>query len=233
MKSINALHDIWNGFDFSYLLEILLSVIPALLCITLHELSHGLAAYALGDDTAKRAGRLTLNPIKHLDWMGLAMMVLFHFGFAKPVPVDMRNFKHPKRGMAVTALAGPASNFLIAVLFLFLTGFFYPVLYDSAWGEYLTRMLLITAELSLMLGLFNLLPIPPLDGSTVLFSFLPDVAYGKLMRYERYGTLLMLALVMLGALNGVLSAAEETVLGWLWPVLNGGLHLGGKVFGLL
>ena len=232
MKSINTLQNIWNGFDFSYLLEILLSVIPALLCITLHELSHGLVAYALGDDTAKRAGRLTLNPVKHLDPMGLLMMVVFHFGYAKPVPVNMMKFKNPKAGMAVTALAGPVSNFIIAVLFLFLTGFFFPALVDSAVGQYLLQMLMLTAQLSLMLGLFNLIPIPPLDGSKVLFSVLSDESYGKLMRYERYGTILMIALVMLGALNGLLTTAENAVLSWLWPAVDGGLRLGSLVFGV-
>ena len=230
MKSINTLQNIWNGFDFSYLLEILLSVIPALLCITLHELSHGLTALALGDDTARKAGRLTLNPIKHLDPMGLLMMVIFHFGFAKPVPVNMMKFKNPKAGMALTALAGPVSNFIIAVLFLFLTGFFYPALFDSAVGNYAVQMLMITAQLSLMLGLFNLIPIPPLDGSKVLFSALSDESYYKLMRYERYGTILMIVLVMLGALNGLLTTAENTVMNWIWPVLEYGLKLGGKVF---
>ncbi len=230
VNAISVLQEIWNGFDFGMLLEILLSVIPALLCITLHELSHGVVAYALGDDTAKAAGRLTLNPIKHLDPMGLLMMVIFHFGYAKPVPVNMMNFKNPKVGMAVTALAGPVSNFLIAVVFLFLTGFFYFPLYGSAWGSYLTQMLLITAQLSLMLGIFNLLPIPPLDGSKVLFAALSDEAYWKLMRYERYGTILMIALVMFGALNGVLSTAESAVFNWLRPVLNWGLRLGAQVF---
>ena len=122
MSDIDALKTIWNGFDFTNLLDILLSVVPALICITLHELSHGYVAYRLGDDTAKRAGRLTLNPIKHLDIMGLIMMVIFRVGWAKPVPVNMYKFKNPKRGMAITALAGPVSNILIAVVFLFLYG---------------------------------------------------------------------------------------------------------------
>ena len=120
--SVDALRSIWEGFDFTYLLNILLGVIPSLICITLHELSHGFVAYRLGDDTAQRAGRLTLNPLKHLDPMGLLMMLVFHFGWAKPVPVNMMRFKNPKKGMAVTALAGPGCNFLITVVFLFLYG---------------------------------------------------------------------------------------------------------------
>ena len=112
----------WDGWDFSYLLSILLGVIPSLICITLHELSHGYVAYRLGDDTAKQAGRLTLNPLKHLDPVGLLMMLVFRVGWAKPVPVNMYRFKNPKRGMAVTALAGPVSNILITLVFLLLYG---------------------------------------------------------------------------------------------------------------
>ena len=122
MSDISTIKSIWDGFDFTYLLSIILGIVPSLICITLHELSHGLVAYKLGDDTAKRAGRLTLNPLKHLDPMGLLMMLVFHVGWAKPVPVNMFRFKNPKRGMAVTALAGPVSNIVIAVVFMFVYG---------------------------------------------------------------------------------------------------------------
>ena len=127
---VNTLQSIWNGLDWSYLLNIVLSVVPALLCITFHEVSHGWVAYRLGDPTAKDAGRLTLNPLKHIDMMGLLMMVVFKFGWAKPVPVNMMRFRNPKRGMALTALAGPASNVLLALVFLFLYGLLYRALYS-------------------------------------------------------------------------------------------------------
>ena len=120
MTQISGLSSVWDGWDFSYLLSILLGVIPSLICITLHELSHGYVAYRLGDDTAKQAGRLTLNPIRHLDPVGLLMMLVFRVGWAKPVPVNMYRFKNPKRGMAITALAGPVSNVLITLVFLLL-----------------------------------------------------------------------------------------------------------------
>ena len=194
---MNTMKTIWEGLDWSYLTEILMSVIPALICITLHELSHGFVAYKLGDSTAKDMGRLTLNPIKHLDVMGILMMIVFHFGWAKPVSVDMRNFKHPKRDMAITALAGPASNFLLAALALFLYGLLWRDLYSGGAGRFVIRLLQYMAILSISLGLFNLIPIPPLDGSKVLFSFLPDRAYVRLMVLERYGMFLLLALVLL------------------------------------
>ena len=119
---MSSFSNVINGLDWSVPLEILGSVIPALICITLHELSHGYVAYLLGDPTAKRMGRLTLNPIKHIDIVGLIMMAVFKFGWAKPVPIDYRNFKHPKRDTAITAAAGPIANVIIACVFLFLYG---------------------------------------------------------------------------------------------------------------
>lgn len=192
------LHDIWNGLDWSVLTNLLLSIIPALVCITLHELAHGYVAYRLGDDTAKRAGRLTLNPLKHIDIMGLAMMVIFKFGWAKPVPVNMWKFKNPKKGMAITAAAGPLSNIIIAVICLFIYGVllgFGPRI--GKVGSYFVEMLLITAYLSTALAIFNIIPIPPLDGSKVLYSFVSDRTYTKLMYYERYGMIILVVAVFL------------------------------------
>ena len=193
-------------------------MIPALICITLHELSHGFVAYMLGDDTAKRAGRLSLNPLRHLDPMGMLMMVVFRFGWAKPVPVNMYRFKDPKRGMAVTAIAGPISNVLISLVFLFLYGALYLPLQGSGFGVYVLEMLQITAYLSLSFAVFNFLPIPPLDGSKVLFSALSDEAYRKLMRYERYGSIALLILVSTGILGRPLSTAVHFLYAHLIPV---------------
>lgn len=230
MCGISTWQTILNGFDFSYLLSILLSVIPSLLCITLHELSHGLVAYKLGDPTAKNAGRLTLNPLKHLDPVGLLMLVAFHVGYAKPVPVNMYRFKNPKRGMAVTALAGPVSNVVIAVVFLFLYGLAAAPLGGSAAGKYLLRMLNLTATISIGYAIFNMLPIPPLDGSKVLLAVLSDEGYLRLMRYERYGSLLLLALVWGGVLGRPLSTAIGAVYDLLFPVAQGGYALSQVLF---
>ena len=227
VNKINALKSIWDGFDFTYLLNILLSVIPALVCITLHELSHGFVAYKLGDDTAKNAGRLTLNPIKHLDIMGLIMMVVFHFGWAKPVPVNMMRFRSPKRGMALTALAGPVSNVLLALVFLFLYGLLYRALYSV---QFLLDMIWLTAYISLALAIFNIIPISPLDGSKVLFALLPDAAYAKLMRYERYGMILLLVLVATGVLGKPLTTVTEAAFDKLFVFAEWGYELIG-IFG--
>ena len=218
MKAISALQTIRDGFDFTQLLNLLLSVIPSLICITLHELCHGLTALALGDDTAKRAGRLTLNPIRHLDPMGLLMVVVFHFGWAKPVPVNMSRFRHPKQGMAITALAGPAGNVLITLVFLLLYGALYIPLGTSKAGAYILHMLQLTAYISLGFAVFNLIPLPPLDGSKVLFSALSDEGYWKLMRYERYGSILLLVLVATDVLGKPLSNAVHTLFSALIPL---------------
>ena len=214
---MNTLQSIWNGLDWSYLLNIVLSVVPSLLCITFHEVSHGYVAYRLGDTTAKDAGRLTLNPLKHIDPMGLLMMVVFKFGWAKPVPVNMMRFRSPKRG---TALAGPVSNVLLALVFLFLYGLLYRALYSV---QFLLDMIWLTAYISLALAIFNIIPVSPLDGSKVLFALLPDAAYAKLMRYERYGMALLMLLLLTGVLDVPLEFLRDGLLNGLeaigtWPV---------------
>lgn len=215
---MHTLQTIWRGLDWSYLLDIALSVLPALICITLHECAHGWAAYRLGDDTAKRMGRLTLDPLKHIDIIGLAMMVLFRFGWAKPVPVDMRKFKNPKRDMAVTAAAGPLMNVILCLAALFLYGLTAPgAFYRGGALYYLNEGLYLTAYLSLALALFNIIPIPPLDGSKVLYSFISDRAYMQLMRYERYGMIALLALIVLSDLSGLDPLSRAT--GWVFEKL--------------
>ncbi|MBQ3010911.1 MAG: site-2 protease family protein [Oscillospiraceae bacterium] len=218
---MDTFRTIWQGLDWTFLSDIIVSIIPALICITFHETCHGLTAYVLGDPTAKRAGRLSLNPIKHIDWMGLAMMVVFQFGWAKPVPVNMMNFKNPKRGMAVTALAGPLSNILLCAVMLALYGPLYILTATSNGGEFLavvTRMMGTTAYLSMALAIFNLLPVPPLDGAKVLYSVISDEKYLKLMYYERFGMILMLILVSSGILGNPLSYVTESAFDLLFPI---------------
>lgn len=232
MDQISAFESIKNGFDFTYILSIILGLIPSLLCITLHELSHGFVAYKLGDNTAKERGRLSLNPIKHLDVMGLLMLMVFHVGWAKPVPVNMYNFKNPKRGMAITALAGPVSNLLITLVFMFLFGFSYTFVmahYTEA-GYYLLQTLQLTSYISLGLALFNFIPVPPLDGSKVLLSVMSDENYYKLMRYERYGMIIMIVLVSTGLIGKPLSAAIDFIYNSLVPVAQWGADLSYLIF---
>ena len=232
MFNTSSFSDVIGNLNWSVLTDMLLAVIPALICITLHELSHGFVAYKLGDNTAKNMGRLTLNPIKHIDIFGLIMMVVFKFGWAKPVPVNMRNFKNPKRDMAITALAGPLSNVLICCVVLFIYGLVYlPCnLAGTEFAGSLLYAVYITAYLSIALAVFNIIPILPLDGSKVLFSLMSDEGYMKLMRYERYGMLLLLALIVTDVLGNPLYAATEFVFDKLFIFAEWGSALSVSLF---
>lgn len=217
---MSGFNTVWNGLDWSVLIDALISVVPALICITFHELSHGYVAYKLGDDTAKAQGRLTLNPIKHLDILGLICMAFLGFGWAKPVPVDMRNFKNPKSGMAIVALAGPVSNILMALIVLPISFFFLPTADTGVvWNIWIIMQRLTV--LSIALAIFNIIPIPPLDGSKVLFSFLSEKTYYNLMRYERYGMLLLMALIWMGILSTPLTTAVNFVYTFLFDAFAG------------
>lgn len=192
---LHYLQNLFHALDFTSLGSAALRMAAVLLCLSVHETCHGLAALALGDPTAKARHRLSLNPLRHIDWLGLAMMFVAGFGWAKPVPVNPNYFKKPKQGMAVTALAGPASNFLLALLAMLISRLIYLYApYNAVWQTVFDFCLYTVAPLSIGLGLFNLLPLPPLDGSKVLAMFLPDRAYAVWMRYERYGMLVLLVL---------------------------------------
>lgn len=199
-------------------------VAASLLCITFHETCHGLVAYWLGDPTAKNQGRLTFNPIKHIDLMGLIMMAVCHFGWAKPVPVDMRNFKNPKTGMALTALAGPVSNVLLAYLAMLCYSlcYYFSAVHESDAARYLLLFSYYVVLISAGLAVFNIFPIPPLDGSKVLFALLPDKWYAKLMRYERYGMALLAVLLLTNVLDTPLEFLRDGLTSGLayigmWP----------------
>lgn len=192
---IGYLQNLAASLDLMSMRDAAIRLAAVFLCLTVHESCHGLAAYALGDPTARNLHRLSLNPLRHIDWFGLAMMLTAGFGWAKPVPVDSRYFRNPKWGMALTALAGPASNFVLAFGSLALGRLSYAVAPDL-WA---TGFLLYSLPvLSLGLGLFNLIPFPPLDGSKVLAAFLPDTLYLRWMRYERYGMFVLLAIIVFG-----------------------------------
>ncbi len=201
----------WEQFDWAALLDAVERLACVLICLTVHETCHGLAACALGDPTARRQHRLSLNPLHHIDWLGLLSMLLCGFGWAKPVPVDMRYFKRPKTGMALTALAGPVSNFLLALLAMFAASRIAAWAAPGAFALWLFYFLLDIAVLSIGLGLFNLIPIPPLDGSKVVFSLLPEKWYYTLMRYERYGMLVLLLLMWLDVGDSFLTRAIQGV----------------------
>lgn len=224
MQEISAFLD---NMDWSSFVQLLLRVIAVLFCIVFHEVSHGVAAYLLGDPTAKAQRRLSLNPIRHIDPFGALMMLLVGFGWAKPVPVDMRYFKKPKSGMAITALAGPLSNFILAYImmlfaYIFLGVFVVNEVAYSALTQGVLDFCIMTASLSIGLGVFNLIPFPPLDGSKILGILLPDRIYYKILRYEFAGTIVLMALLWLGVLDAPLYAVRSFVSNGLmnlaqWP----------------
>jgi len=171
----------------------ILSALAALIVLTVHEYSHGYAAYLLGDPTARNLGRLSLNPIKHIDPFGALCMVLFRFGWAKPVPINPRYFKNPKRDFAITALAGPLSNiilgFISAFLYLLVFAIFRNKSFESEFAfniiDTTLAFLLIFHSINIGIAIFNLIPIPPLDGSRLLTAVLPDRIYYKILQNER------------------------------------------------
>jgi len=207
------------GFDKDVLIQVLISVPIIIFSLSFHEFSHAFAAYKLGDPTAKNLGRLTLNPLKHLDPVGAVMMLLVGFGYARPVPINSRLFKKPKWGMALSALAGPLSNLLIA----FVASFFIQAAinaYNQSAGNQLLYILILflmmASRLNISLAIFNLLPVPPLDGSRILFVFLPSKYYFAIMRYEQYIRIGLLLLIFSGGLSGFLSNAVD----WLYGIFS-------------
>lgn len=186
---------------FDLLVMMLSYAVILFLCLPVHELAHGLVAHWCGDDTAKWYGRLTLNPFKHLDVWGTAMILTVGFGYAKPVPVNSRNFRNYRRDMILVALAGPLSNFLMAAVAMF---FYLLVAYKATPGqatELLMMLLSIVINVNITLMVFNLLPIPPLDGSRLWSSFLPGRWAYTLEQYSRYITMGLLVLSFSGALD--------------------------------
>ena len=173
--------------------DLVLSALATLVILTIHEYAHAYTAYRLGDGTAKSLGRLSLNPLKHLDPIGAVCMVLFHFGWAKPVPINARNFKKPKQGFAITALAGPTINlicaFISAFIYLLLFALLRDVKFESSFlfsvVDNTLYFIYLFHIINVGIGIFNLIPIPPLDGSRLLTVILPARTYFKIMKYER------------------------------------------------
>lgn len=210
---MSTLSNWFQGINLDRIIEWLMFAGAALIAISVHESCHALSAYWLGDDTAKRMGRISLNPLHHLDPLGFLMMVLVHFGWAKPVQVNpyrMTKVKNVKTGMALTALAGPVSNLILALLFglafalcggRIVVGKYYILQEERSVMYYVGLFFLRCLSLNAGLAVFNLIPVSPLDGSKILAIVLPDRSYAQLMRYERYGMLVLIALLYLGVLD--------------------------------
>ena len=194
------------NFDINTLIQQLAIQLPPLLfALTVHELAHGWVAFRLGDPTAKMAGRLTMNPLKHLDPLGVLAFVIMKIGWAKPVPVDPRYFRNPQKDMLLVALAGPGANVLLALASALLARVLVSVPVLPLFVlQPLVGMLVASVWINIMLAVFNIIPIPPLDGSKVLMGVLPPEAARSFARIEPFGFFILLALFYTGVIGGLI-----------------------------
>ncbi|MBR6426378.1 MAG: site-2 protease family protein [Clostridia bacterium] len=192
---------IQGGFDRYMLMATVLSIPTIIIALCFHESAHGWVAYKMGDSTARNFGRITMNPAKHFDPMGFLCMLCFGFGWAKPVPINSRNFRNPKWGMVITALAGPVSNLLLALggMLIFQTASMF--LTNSVFSMVIWYFLYYFCYLNIYLAVFNLLPVPPFDGSRIFLAFLPSKAYFAVMKYERVILIVILVLLWTGVIS--------------------------------
>ena len=198
--------------------KLLISLIISLVALPIHEYAHGYAAYRMGDNTAYRQGRLTLNPLVHIDPLGTLALVLFGFGWAKPVQINPLNFENPKKGMMLSALAGPLSNVGLAFISMVFYKLSYIPVYMGMSGAFIMTVqtfLLYMISINITLAVFNFIPIPPFDGSRIATYFLPQRIYFKIMQYENIIFIGLLIILWFGILDGPISFVSTSVTGIL------------------
>lgn len=210
----------FNIFSKDGLISFLYTLPALLFCLSVHEFAHAYTAYKLGDRTQKAMGRLTLNPFSHIDIAGFICIALFGFGWGKPVMIDDRNFKNKAAGNALTAFAGPFSNIIMAILFtiilkvLLITGVILPTI-NSMVGSIILNMLILTIQFNVVFAIFNLIPIPPFDGSRILYFFLPAKGREYMYKIEQYSFIIVLVILVTGIGSKLVSPIVNFVLGLL------------------
>ena len=210
----------FNIFSKEGLISFLYTLPALLFCLSVHEFAHAYTVYKLGDRTQKAMGRLTLNPFSHIDIAGFICIALFGFGWGKPVMIDDRNFKNKAAGNALTAFAGPCSNIIMAILFtiilkiLLITGVILPTI-NSVVGSIILNMLILTIQFNVVFAIFNLIPIPPFDGSRILYFFLPAKGREYMYKIEQYSFIIVLVILVTGIGSKLVSPIVNFVLGLL------------------
>lgn len=207
-------------FDWESILALVIAVV---LAMSIHEMAHGLVSYWLGDPTAKQQGRISLNPFAHVDWLGVVCLLLFHFGWAKPVPIDASYYKDRKTGIIWTSFAGPIANFLLSFVCLLIYAAilrFAPRLFLTDIGHFIMLTLMTSATLNIGFGLFNLIPVPPLDGSKILFAFLPDEQYYRFIEGSPFFMLVLILLIYMNVLNTPLMLLQNNILQFFMQICS-------------
>ena len=217
---ISVIRQVISGqMDFIYLIIYLGATAFVVFCtLPLHEYAHAFAADKLGDDTPRKMGRLTISPMAHISPIGALMIFLCGFGYAKPVPVRMKNFKNPKRDMALVALAGPLCNIIQAFFYLFLYSLITSFEIANPAIAYVALFFFFAADVNIGLAVFNLLPIPPLDGSRLATALLPAKYYYKVMQYERQITIVLFVLIITGVLSAPLSYLSDLLFNFIYGI---------------
>lgn len=200
-------------------IDLILSIPGLLLALTFHEFAHGYVAYRMGDNTAKYQGRLSLNPIHHMDIIGTLCLLFFRFGWAKPVPVNINNFRNRKKGIIFVSLAGPIANFILAFICYVILKLISPYYLMSKIASFFVEILASAVGMNIGLMIFNLIPIPPLDGSKVLMEFLPYNVRYKMYSLERYSSILLLILLYTGIISPILGFVGDKIL-WLFDTIT-------------
>lgn len=204
-------------FNLQTILTYIVIYSALLLSLILHENAHGVAALYMGDTTAKDSGRLSLNPLKHLSPLGTLSLLIFHFGWAKPVPINPYNFRKKKLGNFLVSISGIITNFLLAFIFLVIFNF---VISEVDANPYLILFVKSMVQYNVLLGVFNLIPLPPLDGSKIVMTFLPDKVNYKLLSVERYTNMILIALIFTGAISKVVLYMSDFVLKFMYGLLG-------------